>query len=114
MVPTHESVKKYEKLNNTYMGMGNGIFLNTVMVQLPSCRFKLYVTGKTKGSVSELTVLLQQQHQFHCGYTTEMFCKHLSDILNGDEIHAYELITTETSFFQFSYLKMQYTRKTFI
>jgi len=69
---------------------------------------------KTNGSASELTVLLQQHHQFHCGYTTEMFCKHLSDILNGDEIHAYELITAETSFFQFSYLKMQYRRITFI
>lgn len=70
--------------------------------------------GKTNGSASDLTVLLQQQHQFHCGYTTEMFCKHLSDILNGDEIHAYELITDETSFFQFSNLKMQYRCITFI
>lgn len=70
--------------------------------------------GKTYGSASELTVLLQQQHQFHCGYTTEIFCKHLNDILNGDEIHAYKLITAETSFFQFSYLKMQYRRITFI
>jgi len=70
--------------------------------------------GKSNGSASELTVLLQQQHQFHCGYTTEMFCKHLSDILNGDEIHAYELITAETSFFQFSNLKMQYRCITFI
>jgi len=69
--------------------------------------------GKSNGSASELTVLLQQQHQFHCGYTTEMFCKHLSDILNGDEIHAYELITAETSF-QFSNLKMQYRCITFI
>jgi len=70
--------------------------------------------GKLMEVFQNLTVLLQQQHQFHCGYTTEMFCKHLSDILNGDEIHAYELITAETSFFQFSYLKMQYRCNTFI
>jgi len=70
--------------------------------------------GKTNGSASELTVLLQQQHKFHCGYTTEMFCRHLSDILNGDEIHTYELIAAETSFFQFSYQKMEYRCITFI
>jgi hypothetical protein len=44
MVPTQWICKKYEKLNHTYMG--NGIFLNAVMVYLPSSRFKLYVTGE--------------------------------------------------------------------